>query len=456
MGATPLQVRSEQPPAQPEHSGPIEQARYACALGAMQSAAAIRRVIPITHCGPGCATKQYRSLTFTNGHQGGAYAAPSTNASQREVIFGGGERLGELIESTLGVLDADLFVVVTGCIPDLVGDDVGSVVRDFQRRDVPIVYAETGGFRGNNFVGHEVVTRAIIDQFVGTASGVSEHGLVNLWSLLPYQNTFWRGDLTEIKRVLEGIGLRVNTLFGPASSGITEWQSIPRAQFNLVLSPWLGLATARHLEEKYGQPFLHIPAIPIGAKQTGEFLRQVAAFAGLAQEDVDAFISSEEETYYEYIQGFADFYAQSRQSLPSRTAVVGDAAYVLAITKFLVRQLGLIPARQIITDDPPEEHRESIRAAFRAIDHDVSADVSFTEDGYVVQELLRETDFGNKRPLLLATGWERATARELKGYLIEIGSPATGEVVLSRANVGYRGALALIERIYSTILIGNS
>nr|WP_294554527.1 nitrogenase component 1 [uncultured Rhodopila sp.] len=454
MGAVPLQARSKQPHEQPDHSGPIEQARYACALGAMQSAAAIKRVVPITHCGPGCATKQYRSLTFTNGHQGGAYVAPSTNASQREVIFGGADRLAELIESTLGVLDADLFVVVTGCIPDLVGDDVGSVVRDFQKRDVPIVYAETGGFRGNNFNGHEVVTQAIIDQFVGEASRVREPRLVNLWSLLPYQNTFWRGDLTEIKRLLEGIGLRVNTLFGPSSSGIAEWKSIPQAQFNLVLSPWLGLATARHLEQRYGQPFLHVPAIPIGSKQTGEFLRQVGAFAELPAAGVEAFIAAEEETYYDYIQGFADFYAQSRQALPSRFAVVGDAAYVLAITKFLVRQLGLIPARQIITDDPPAEYREAIRAEFRAIDHDVSADVSITEDGYLVQELLRETDFGNKRPLLLATGWERGTANQLKGFLVEIGSPATSEVVLSRANVGYRGALTLIERIYSTVLLG--
>lgn len=42
-------------------------------------------------------------------------------------------------------------------------------------------------------------------------------GLVNVWSLLPYQNTFWRGDLTEIKRVLEGAGLKANILFGPES-----------------------------------------------------------------------------------------------------------------------------------------------------------------------------------------------------------------------------------------------
>lgn len=211
MVLVPLKKRAETKPGRSDLAGPIEQARYVCSLGAMQSAAAIPGVIPITHCGPGCVSKQYRSLVYANGYQGGgrsgAGVAPSTNASQREVIFGGGDRLRELIEATLDILDADLFVVVTGCISDLVGDDVGSVVRDFQKRDVPIVYAETGGFRGNNFIGHDVVTRAIIDQLGGEPDHATQRGLVNLWSLLPYQNTFWRGDLAEIKRVLEGIGL---------------------------------------------------------------------------------------------------------------------------------------------------------------------------------------------------------------------------------------------------------
>ena len=31
-------------------------------------------------------------------------------------------------------------------------------------------------------------------------------GLINVWSELPFQNTFWRGDLTELKRILEVAG----------------------------------------------------------------------------------------------------------------------------------------------------------------------------------------------------------------------------------------------------------
>jgi nitrogenase molybdenum-iron protein beta chain len=223
-----------------ERSNSLQWVRYGCALGALNSVAAIPRVIPIAHCGPGCADKQFMSLGFYNGYQGGGYGGgavvPSSNFSEKEVVFGGMDRLKHLIESSFDVLDADLFVVLTGCIPDIVGDDVSAVVGEFQRQGKPVVVAETGGFRGNNFLGHEIVIKAIIDQYVGDYSGPRDTASVNVFSELPYQNTFWRGDLNEIKRLLEGIGLKVNILFGHDSRGVSEWKNIPKAQFNLVLS----------------------------------------------------------------------------------------------------------------------------------------------------------------------------------------------------------------------------
>jgi len=444
----------------PEKTNSIEQIRYGCAIGALHSATAIPRVVPITHCGPGCADKQFMNLSFYNGFQGGGYGGgavvPSTNATEREVVFGGADRLHELIEATLKVIDADLYVVVTGCIADLVGDDVGSVVGEFQRQGVPIVYAETGGFRGNNFTGHELVVKAIIDQYVGDYEGPRTQGTVNLWSLLPVHNTFWRGDLEEIKRILEGIGLKVNVLFGHESGGVSEWKEIPKAQFNLVLSPWLGVSVAQHLEKKYGQTFLHVPAIPIGAKETGAFLRKVADFAGLPKEKVEAFITAEEKRYYLYLEDFSDFYAEYWWGLPAKFAVVGDSAYNLALTRFLVNQLGLIPGKQIITENPPDDVREGIREEYRHIADDVATEVEFEEDSYAIHQSLRATDFGHKPPIIFGTTWERDLAKELKGALVEVGFPASYEVVLDRSYVGYRGALSLLEKIYTTIVSASA
>ena len=442
-----------------EKTNSISQVRYACSIGALYTASSIPGVIPITHCGPGCADKQFMGLAFYNGFQGGGYGggavSPSVNASEKEVVFGGTERLRELIKASLKIMDADLFVVLTGCIADLVGDDVPSVVSEFQEKGVNIVYAETGGFRGNNFIGHELVVKSIIDQFVGSYNGEKNPHTVNIWSLLPYQNPFWRGDLSEIKRILEGIGLKVNILFGHQSGGVEEWKNIPKAGFNLVLSPWLGLKTAQYLEKKYNQPFLHIPAIPIGAKETSRFLREVSEYAGLDREKTEQFIQSEEKEYYYYLEHFSDFYSEYWWGLPAKFAVVGDSAYNLALTKFLVNQLGLIPSSQIITENTPDEYKDGIREEYRRIADDVTAGVDFVEDGYTVGKILEETDFGHKPPIIFATTWDRDVTKKIGGYIVEVGFPASYEVVIARSYVGYKGALNLLEKIFTTV-IGRS
>ncbi len=436
----------------------ISRPRYGCAIGAMYTAAAIPRVVPITHCGPGCADKQYVSLAFYNGFQGGGYSGgavpPSANISENEVVFGGDDRLRELIQASIKIIDADLFVVLTGCIPDIVGDDIPSVVGEFQGRGIPIVYAETGGFRGNNLTGHETVIRAIIDQFVGDYSGDKTGNTVNVWSEVPYQNTYWRGDLSEIKRILEGIGLKVNILFGHDSGGINEWLNIPKAAFNLVISPWVGKGVAEYLQEKYRQPYLHIPAIPIGAIETSDFLRQVSHFAGLDRRTTEAFINKEEEGYYKYLEDFSDFYSEYWWGVPARFAVVSDSIYNLSITKFLVKQLGLISVKQIITENTPEEFKEQIREEFRNIDTDVSLEVEFLEDGYLIEESLRSSP--EKPAIIFGTTWDRDIARELKGNIVEVGFPSSYEVVLSRAYVGYKGALSLIEKIFTAAISASA
>jgi nitrogenase molybdenum-iron protein beta chain len=351
-------------------------------------------------------------------------------------------------------LEAELFVVLSGCVPALIGDDVASVVARHRRRGVPIVLAETSGYQGNNFTGHEIVVRAIIDQFADRHAGPTQPGRVNVWSLLPYQHPFWRGDLEEIHRLLEGIGLEVNILFGHSSQGVDEWRRVPRAEFNLVLGPWLGVETARHLEQKYGQPFLHLPTLPIGARETGRFLRQVADFTGRDRQQVERFIAAEERRYYLYLRDFSSFYAgcTSQYQLPSALVVVSDSAYALAVTAFMIDQLGLVPACLVVTENPPEEARPGIAAAFRAVVGENDAPVHFADDGYEIDRILRATDLTGHLPILFGTTWEGEAAKALDAPLIEIGYPCTDEVVLSRAYLGYRGALHLIERIYTTVV----
>ena len=440
-----------------EQTNTIGKPRYGCAIAALYTAIAIKGAVPITHCGPGCVDKQHVAFSMANGMQGrGGATVPSVNAGEKEIVFGGEKKLRELIKATLKIMKGELFVVLGGCTGELVGDDIASVVSEFQNKGVSIVYAETGGFKGNNLVGHELVMKAIIDQFVGEYNGEKEKGLINVFTEVPYYNTFWNGDLTEIKRVLEGAGFKVNILFGYESKGVREWKDIPKAQFNLVLSPWVGLKTAKHLEKKYNQPYLHIPSIPIGAKETSNFLRKVAEFANVNKEKTEEFIKKEEDRYYYYLEGFSEFYAEYTYGLPAKYIVVGDSAYNLAINRFLVNQLGLEPLQQIITDNPPKKYRESLIKEYENLAEDVFAEVLFIEDGYIIDKTIRNQNFGSMKPIILGAAWERDISREYKGVFLETSFPTTHEVVINRSYIGYNGALNLIERRYSCYLNLNA
>ncbi len=436
----------------------ITHARYGCAIGAVNTVNAIRRAIPIANCGPGCADKQFITLSFSNGFQGADYAGggavPSSNTGENEIVFGGVKKLETTIRSAFKIMDGDLYVVLTGCVPSLIGDDVEAVVRRFQKEGYPIVHADAAGFRGNNLFGHESVVKAIIEQYVGDVKTEKTKGLVNLWADVPYFDTNWKGNYSELKRILEGAGFKVNVLFGIESEGVKSWKKIPKAQFNLVVSPWVGVSIAELLQEKYDQPFLHIPVVPIGEKETTAFIRKVVEFAGIDNKKAEKFIKKESEQYYYYYEHISEFISEYWFGLPARFLIAADAQTTLGISKFLADQIGLIPAKVIISDNTPLKYQDEIAEEFRNISDDTSIDVKFIEDGYTIEKEFDEADFGYGKPLFLATSWDQDVARKHNGLFVPIGTPNNFEVVLNRTYIGYRGAITLLEKIYSEVVRG--
>lgn len=432
----------------------IEQPRHFCALAGQQSVAAIPGAIPIVHAGPGCCYKLMAGLGGCSGHQGAGYSGgsgiPCTNSGEREVVFGGEQRLREVIDGALKIMESDLFVVLTGCTADLVGDDTVQVTKDYQARGIPIVCAETGGFKGSSYLGHELVLEAIIGQYLEPAREIQE-GLVNVWSSVPYQDPFWRGNLDAIRQLLAGIGLKANILFGPGSRGPSDWKLVPAAQFNLVLSPWVGLEAARRLEARFGTPYLHCPVAPIGALQTGAFLREVGHFAGLAEERIEKYIEEQEDLFYQYMENSADFLLEFRYDLPGRFFNVCDSFYTLGITGFLVNELGLLPGKQYITDEPPAAFRPGLLQNLEALAPGLNCEVIFCPDGGMIQADLKA--YPHKHlPLIIGSDWDKDLAGELHGFLLAINPPITHRLVLDRSYLGYRGGLRLAEDIFAAVL----
>ena len=428
--------------------------RHGCTLGAQQTVVSIERAIPILHAGPGCGSKLHRGLSRAGGHQGAGYAGadamPCTNMIEKDVVFGGTEKLRSVIEGALKIMDGDLFVVLTGCTADIIGDDVGSIVSEFKEQGVPIIHAETAGFKGDAYKGHELVLEAIIEQYVKPAKQI-ERNLVNVFASVPRHDPFWEGDLNEIKKLLKGIGLNANILFGYNSGGIEALNAIPAAEFNLVISPYIGLKTARLLQEKFQTPFLHYPVLPVGGTETSAFLRTVAEFAGTYSAQTEEYILQQEEEFYHYLVRASDVLTEYQLNQPKRFYNINDASYALAFSKFLVNELGYFPIHQFFTEDVPEEYKETIKGYFQELAPGISSDVTISQDSGVIEDKIGATRHLTT-PLLLATSWELDIAKNIAGLHLSVGLPIIDRLILHRTYVGYTGGLNLVEDIYSRLL----
>ena len=72
------------------------------------------------------------------------------------------QRLRETIKGSLEIMDGDYYAVLTGCSMGINGDDVDSVVKEFEASPYPIASIDTAGFRGDTYTGYNMALLATV------------------------------------------------------------------------------------------------------------------------------------------------------------------------------------------------------------------------------------------------------------------------------------------------------
>ncbi|HWQ41952.1 MAG TPA: nitrogenase component 1 [Desulfosporosinus sp.] len=146
----------------------IQNPRSSCALGgAVSTVSSIYRAVSIYHAGPGCVIQSNAGVGKTINANYLFGNIPNSNMYEREIIFGGIDRLKETIDGALEVMDGDEYFVLTGCSPDIIGDDAAGLVEEYRSKGIPIVHIETSGFKGDTMKGYESVLNIFPDKLAG-------------------------------------------------------------------------------------------------------------------------------------------------------------------------------------------------------------------------------------------------------------------------------------------------
>jgi nitrogenase molybdenum-iron protein beta chain len=423
-----------------------ESPRGTCVLGGINAVlSAVDKVCPIYHAGPGCCMQ---TTAGESGQAGGRQAhflsgvsLPSSNMLEREVVFGGLEKLRTTIEGSLEIIDADAYFILTGCTAGIIGDDIKSVTAEFQEQGHNVYPIETPGFAGDTYLGYETAFKAFLTHLV-EENLPKQSDLVNLFGIVPYHDPFWAGNLEELTRILKKLGLRVNTFF-TEHQGVEAIRSSSAAVLNIIVNPWLLKSAAREYEERFGIPTLRIPGLPIGATDTTTFVKKVGEALKLDLTLVERVITEEEDYVYSFLETAIGALSWKK------FAVVGDANTAVGVTRFLANDYSFTPVITIITDPMfRQEDEERIKAQIESLEFAKPPEVVFETDQFRIFKALKEHD---EITLLIGSSNEREIALQKDIQCSVISFPITDRLIFNRTYTGYRGSLTFIEDLYDNL-----
>jgi nitrogenase molybdenum-iron protein beta chain len=413
---------------------------------------AMPKTVPIVHGAQGCGNNLSNTVS-QGGYLGAGYCGglgvPSTNVGESEVVFGGSEKLVREIENAFKVMEGDLFVLTTACMTDIIGDDVRGVLGSISNKAKPVVFLETGGFKGTSYYGYTRFIQELFLQYI-PKSEKKRTNLVNVFGLVPGYDPFFRGDLEEIKRMLALIGVEANT-FITNDQTIENIRSAGEASLNIVVSRLYGTDAAETISKSHGIPYI-ITDLPVGPEATAAFLRLVGKNLNIDDANIEQVVKKETESYYKYVERSADVIIDS--DFQNFGIVVANATEALPYTKYLDNEIGWIVPFVFITDELSDAQKDTLTEAFNAVEFSEKPELVFETDTLRIQQhieksrpqFLSDIYYDSLSPVfVLGSTLESKLADSLNGFHLAVSYPIINRMVIARSYAGYQGGLNLLE-----------
>ncbi|MGF1539762.1 MAG: nitrogenase molybdenum-iron protein alpha chain [Pleurocapsa sp.] len=204
----------------------------------------------------------------------------TSDFQERDIVFGGDKKLAKLIDELEVLFPLSKGTTIESeCPIGLIGDDIEAVARK-KAKDTgkPVVPVRCEGFRGvSQSLGHHIANDTVRDWVLPKADEYRE--LPEGFESTPYDVNIIGdynigGDAWPSRRLLEAIGLRVICQFS-GDGTFNEVVMTPLAKMNLIHCYRSMNYICRHMEEKYGIPWLEYNFF--GPTQIAKSLRKIAA-----------------------------------------------------------------------------------------------------------------------------------------------------------------------------------
>lgn len=227
--------------------------------------------------------------------------------------------------------DPQAIMVGASCTAELIQDDPGGLAKTLGL-SIPVVPLELPSYQKKENWGAAETFYRLVRGFAGgreraerPADAPRSCNILGPTSL-GFRN---RDDITEVRKLLETLGVPVNVV-APLGASPADLARLPDADFNIVLYPEIAGVAATWLEREFKQPT--VKTTPIGVGATLDFIREVAAAAGV---DPAPALISEDERLSWYSRSIDSNYLTGK-----RVFIYGDATHAVAAARVAEKELG--------------------------------------------------------------------------------------------------------------------
>ena len=201
----------------------------------------------------------------------------TSDFQEKDIVFGGDKKLAKIVTEIEALFPLSKGITVQSeCPIGLIGDDIEAVSKKSAKEiGKPVVPVRCEGFRGvSQSLGHHIANDAIRDWVLGNRDKDSS------FAATPYDVTIIGdynigGDAWASRTLIEDMGLRVIAQWS-GDGTLAEIENTPKAKLNLIHCYRSMNYISRHMEEKYGIPWLEYNFF--GPTKIAESLRRIAGF----------------------------------------------------------------------------------------------------------------------------------------------------------------------------------
>jgi len=334
----------------------------------------------------------------------------------------------------------DALVVGASCTAELIQDDPGGLAEALGL-SVPVIPLELPAYQKKEHWGAAETLYRLV-------RGCVEHARIpsnlerNKEGRAPRCNILGpcglgyrhRDDVLEITRLLDRLGIEVSVV-APFGASPADLKRLPEADFNVVLYPEIAETAAIWLEKTYRQPRTKV--VPIGVGATQDFVREVAALAGV---DPTPALAPEASRLPWYSHSVDSTYLTGK-----RIFIFGDASHAMAAARIAKEEMGFeVVGLGTYSREFARPMRE-LAASF-------GIEALITDDYLEVEEKVAALH----PDLVLGTQMERHIAKRLGVPCAVISAPVHVQDFPARfaPQMGYEGANVIFDSWVQPLMMG--